>query len=74
MKIYRSYVDDCFYVAKWNFIDTIVATFDKIDEKLRRKKENNKLNFLDMTLQRMDGEIVKVWTPKQTNGRYLDQV
>lgn len=35
MKIYRSYVDDCFYVAQRNFIDTIVETFDKIYEKLR---------------------------------------
>lgn len=27
---------------------------------------------MDMMLHREEGKIVKVWTPKQTNGRYLD--
>lgn len=75
MKIYRRYVDDCFCVAKRNYIDTIVATFNEFHEKLKftvENEEDNKLKFLDMTLQRRDGVIVKIWTPKQTNGRYLD--
>ncbi|XP_062713172.1 uncharacterized protein LOC134290144 [Aedes albopictus] len=75
MKIYRRYVDDCFCVAKRNYIDTIVATFNEFHEKLKftvENEEDNKLKFLDMTLQRRDGVIVKIWTPKQTNERYLD--
>lgn len=75
MRIYRRYVDDCFCVANQEQVDVILSTFNEFHERLNFTVEmetNNKLKFLDMTLQRNDGKIMKVWTPKQENGRYLD--
>ncbi|XP_062715221.1 uncharacterized protein LOC134291471 [Aedes albopictus] len=75
MKVYRRYVDDCFCIAKHEHIETIVETFNEFHEKLQftvEREENRKLKFLDMTLHKQNGKIVKVWTPKQANGRYLD--
>lgn len=75
IKVYRRYVDDCFCIAKEAHINTIVDVFNEFHDKLKftvELEENEKLKFLDMTLQRTNGRITKIWTPKQTNGRYLD--
>ncbi|XP_062541137.1 uncharacterized protein LOC134209171 [Armigeres subalbatus] len=75
MKLYRRYVDDCFCIAKTQHIDTIINTFNEFHEKLNftiEKEKEHKLKFLDMTLDRTSQHIKKIWTPKQTNGRYLD--
>ena len=68
-------MDDCFCIAKEKDISAIVAIFNEFHDKLKftvEREEDNKLKFLDMTLQRTNGKITKTWTPKQENGRYLD--
>ncbi|XP_062704716.1 uncharacterized protein LOC134287025 isoform X2 [Aedes albopictus] len=75
LKVYRRYVDDCFCIAKEAHINMIVDVFNEFHDKLKftvEREDNDKLKFLDMTLQRTNGKITKIWTPKQTNGRYLD--
>ncbi|XP_058448888.1 uncharacterized protein LOC131428848 [Malaya genurostris] len=75
IKVYRRYVDDCFCVGHEEHIQQVVECFNNFHSKLQftiEKEENGRLKFLDMMLTRRDDHIERIWSPKQTDGRYLD--
>ncbi|XP_071571138.1 uncharacterized protein [Temnothorax nylanderi] len=73
---FRRYVDDVIMAAPPEFFDRILEIFNSFHQRLQftmEISENNKLDFLDVTVMVRDGKFIFNWYHKPTfSGRYLN--
>lgn len=71
---FKRFVDDCLVAVPNNKTQEILQAFNNFHKKLQFTSEieiNNKINFLDMTLERNENKILTKWYTKPTwSGRY----
>lgn len=73
---YKRYVDDCIVCLPIDKIEYILNKFNSYHPKLQftiEKEEQNKINFLDLTLIRKNNKIfTKLYQKATSSGRYLN--
>jgi len=75
LPIYVRYVDDILLAAPSDFVNKIVNTFNSFHPRLQFTLEigGDKLNFLDVTIVKLNGNLEFDWFHKPTfSGRYLN--
>ena len=76
LPFFLRYVDDCLTAVPLNKCDYILSCFNKYNEKIKftiEHEQNEKINFLDMTLHCIKNSIQTEWYQNPTwSGRYLN--